>query len=601
MPPDPQTGRPDFFALEAGEYLQQLGRLAGQSQAPGEAAVRAARGLRGASLLSGPVDFTRAAGAIEAVAKALRDGLVAWGPDVAEILRAAIEELERLLRSSRAWGPAESEAAQRQAADLEQFITRAGVPLGLPFGRRAADRTDPGVRAFLARESAVVAGSLERLARDPAALFLPAAIENVLRATQPLRGVAVLGEVPPLGELLEVIEQILRDLLRGHPPPPRLPEAMSVLAGALARAARDIVDGREPAAESPEVAGAAARVHEITADERDIVSIEGLFAAGDSNPIVRRGEPPTQETPGPDAALALMALGGRLSQAADQLERTTAPSLRTLQQVALRLALAGGLPPRPALPTDRMVATLVRALARGALRADPAGILAAMRQGALAMNALAGSAAETGAPSVAMVTGMLETLPGESLDAPDLAAAGPAALPADVSPEAEAWAPHPPEPVVPIESLLADDEVADLVVPIESLQYDRAPLDSAIASPAPPPRAAQPSEPSGLDSLEQSFRTYGHLLGGVAEVEPAAQAAPASRPVSSGVPGSPDAAEGIVPIATLLYRGRAALERANQVRIDIEAAVAARRGAPHLAPLLQELLELVPLAIDDAG
>lgn len=599
MPSEPQTGRPDFFALEAGDYLQQLGRLVGQEQPPGEAGVRAARALRGASLLSGPVDFTRAAGAVEAVAKALRDGLVPWGPEAAEILRAAVEELERLLRSCRTWGRAESEAAQRQAADLEQFITRAGVPIGLPFGRRASDRADPGVRAFLARESAVVAGALDRLARDPAALFLPSAVENVLRATQPLRGVAVLGEVPPLGELLEVVEQMLRDLLRGSPPPPRLPEALSLLAGALGRAARDIAEGREPSPDAPEVAGAAIRVHQITSDEGDVVSIEGLFGASDEQPIVRRGQPPAQETPGPDAALALMALGGRLSQAADQLERTGSPALRTLQQIALRLALAGGLPPRPALPTDRMVAALVRAMARGALTADSAGLLAAMRQGALALNALAGNASESAAPSVALVTGMFETLPGESLDSGGPAApAQSGSVPVDSVPEPVA---EDQEDVVPIESLLATGGDEGPVVPIEAL-LDRRPDAGVAATPAPIEGPAVPaSGPPELDPLERSLRTYGHLLGGRSSAGPAVPAPAIPAAPQASPPGSPDSAEGIVPIATLLYRGRAALERADQVRREIEGAVAARRGAPHLAPLLQELLELVPLALDDAG
>jgi hypothetical protein len=79
------------------------------------------------------------------------------------------------------------------------------------------------VRAFLAREAAIVAGAVERLAREPGGIDNPAAIENVLRTTRPLRGVAFLSEVPPLGELLDLTEQILRDPLTGVPSSPTPP------------------------------------------------------------------------------------------------------------------------------------------------------------------------------------------------------------------------------------------------------------------------------------------------------------------------------------------------------------------------------------------
>ena len=54
-----------------------------------------------------------------------------------------------------------------------------------------------------------------------------------------------------------------------------------------------------------------------------------------------------------------------------------------------------------------------------------------------------------------------------------------------------------------------------------------------------------------------------------------------------------------MPIQSLLYRGRRALERANQVRQQLDAALAAQLQFGDIRPLLGELLDLVPLALDD--
>jgi len=581
MPADP-TGRPDLFALEAGGALQELGRLLGRDAPPEEPAVRAARVLRGASLMAGPSDFTRAAVALEGLLRAVREGQVPWDPASREVLRGAIEGLEALVRRSRQWAPADSAAALRLAAELDRLGAAAGAAPALPFGRRSADRQEPGVRAFLSREAAMVAGSLERLARDPGALARPAALENVLRTTQPLRGVAFLGEVPPLGDLLEVIEQLLREALRGAPPSPRTAEALSLLAGALTRAARDLTEGGTPAIDAPELAGAARTAMEVVSEESDIVPVDQLFQAGDPAPVVRQGTAPTVELPGPDGSLALLSLGARLAQGAEQLQRTPPGPLRQLQQVALLVTLRTGLPPRPALPVDRMVAALVRALGRGAADADPEGFTAALRQATAGLTALAGGTAESNAPTLVMVTGLFETLPG-------LGSAGPPPEPAGDVEEG---------PPVPIETLLAEPEGP--VVPIESLLATDpvAPIGSRILV------ETLPSEggPS-FDLLESSLRTYQQLLAGVPEAILPATMAPAAprrptRPAAVAASGAlPDGP--VVPIESLLYRGRRALERADEVRREIDAVIAAIRAERRLEPLIRELMDLVPLALDD--
>ena len=581
MPADP-TGRPDLFVLEAGGALQELGRLLGQEARPAESAVRSARILRGASLMAGPPDFTRAAVALEAVLRSVRDGQVPWDPGTREVLGGAVEGLEALVRRSRQWGPPDSAAALRLASELDRLGAVAGVSPTLPFGRRAADRQEPGVRAFLSREAAMVAGSLERLARDPGALARPAAIENVLRTTQPLRGVAFLSEVPPLGDLLEVIEQLLREALHGTPLPPRAAEGLSLLAGALTHAARDLTEGGTPAVDAPELAGAARLVLEVVSDESDIVPVDQLFQTGDTTPVLRRGTPPTAELPGPDASLALLSLGARLAQGAEQLQRTPAGPLRQLQQVALMVGLRAGLPPRPALPVDRMVAALVRALARGSADADPEGFSAALRQATAGLTALAEGTAESNAPTLVMVTGLFETLPGRPPASPPPEPAGAGAEPPPVP--VETLLEEPEEPVVPIESLLAGEPVP--------------PIGSRVLVESLPPEGG----PS-FDLLESSLRTYQQLLAAVPEaILPATMAPaaprPARRPAEAATPATQ--ADGpVVPIESLLYRGRRALERADEVRREIDAIIAAIRAERRLEPLIRELMDLVPLALDD--
>lgn len=555
------SGRPDFFVLEAGEYLQELGRRLGGDAAPDQEATRLARALRGASLLGGPADFTPAAAALEAAIRAAADGHLPWNPGVAELLRHAVETLNGLLRRTRTWHQADSREALHLAARLDEYTRAAGAPPPPPFGRRSTDRNQPGVRAFLAREAAIVAGAVERLARDPAGLESPVAIENVLRTTRPLRGVAFLGEVPPLGELLDLAEQLLRDPLTGVPASPAAPEALGRLAAAMARAARELTVSGSPVTDSPELLAAAHATRRAVTDESDVVSIEGLFADGDTRPVIHRGTPPAQELSGPDAALPLLALAGRLAQAADQFGRAVPPALRALQETALLLQLRAGLPPRPALPTDRVVAAMVRALGRGAASANPPRFIEGTRQATAAFNALATGASEVEAPSLQAVTAYFEALPGGAETA---------------LPEQE----HADDaPIVPIESLAPGTE-SD-VVPIETLLAE-------------PPRPA-------FDALERSMATYQGLLGSVpALLLPSHLPTPPAAPaIARRRPAEEDG--DIVPIESLLYRGRGALVRAGEVRREIDAIVAAFKAERRLEPLIQELLDLVPLALDESA
>jgi hypothetical protein len=124
---------------------------------------------------------------------------------------------------------------------------------------------------------------------------------------------------------------------------------------------------------------------------------------------------------------------------------------------------------------------------------------------------------------------------------------------------------------VPIESLGYDDHAEASVVAIESLAPDLSPGLAAESPPAP-------------GGLEASFRTLERLVK-------------AQAPATNLVQGE---AAPVIAITALCYRGYAALERANTVRQQIAAELGRDASLTTIQPLLQELLDLVPLALADA-
>ena len=69
---------------------------------------------------------------------------------------------------------------------------------------------------------------------------------------QSLRGLAELGELAPLPEILDGIELAVGDLTRLFAPPPGVDEVMAAAAHALTRISRDIAEHGRPDAEAEE-------------------------------------------------------------------------------------------------------------------------------------------------------------------------------------------------------------------------------------------------------------------------------------------------------------------------------------------------------------
>src|SRR5213594_1310542 len=339
-------GMTDFFALEAGEYLDRLdGLLQATATPPADELVRLARALRGSALMASQQPIARAAMGFEALARALREGRRQWDAATKQIATRAVDDIKIFVRNAGKWSDADTAKAEALASQLEQLGGRPSAQV------RAAEAMglDAGARAFVAREGAAIASALDRagralrtnpLAHDP--------LQQVLKAIQPLRGLAALNDLPPLPDLLEGIERAIGELNRTTGNPPQgwgdmIAELFQMAATSIAHAAREVAERGRPDPESAEFRRFAGLLVHFMDSEPDIVPIETVAT------IVRRGTPPGGEgaRPATLGRLELVSHGEHLRQAADSLERAPSPTQRELRAHTLAgtfrvLSSAGG-------------------------------------------------------------------------------------------------------------------------------------------------------------------------------------------------------------------------------------------------------------------
>src|SRR5213593_1906023 len=337
-------GMSDFFALEAGEYLDRLDALL---QAPATPAadelVRLARALRGSALMANQQPIARAAMGFEALARGVREGRRPWDAATRQVAIRAVDDLKIFVRKAASWSGADTAKAEALASQLEQLG-------GRPSGQvRAAEAMglDAGARAFVAREGAAIASALDRagralrtnpLAHDP--------LQQVLKAIQPLRGLPALNDLPPLPDLLEGIERAVAEASGAGPePPPPVAELFQAAATAVARSAREVADRGRPDPEGAEFRTFAGLLLKLTEREPDVVPIGSLYY-GDLGPhILNRGTPVARASG--LGRLELVSQGEHLRQAADSLERAPSVTQRELRAHTLAstfraLGAAGG-------------------------------------------------------------------------------------------------------------------------------------------------------------------------------------------------------------------------------------------------------------------
>src|SRR5436309_4761347 len=342
--PSKPLGMSDFFALEAGEYLERLDGLLAKGESPSaDELVRLARALRGSALMANQPAIARAAAGLEALGRAVREGRRAWDAATRHLAVRGVDDLKVFVRRAASWTDADTAKAEGLAHELEQQAGRPSAQV------RAVEALglDAGARAFVAREGAAIASALDRaaqtlrgnpLAHDP--------LQQVLRALQPLRGLAAVNDLPPLPDLLEGIERAIAELSRaGIDPPAHVSELFQAGATAIARAAREVAERGRPDPEGPDFRQFAAQLVRFMESEPDVVSIGTLYYSDSGPHIVSRGIPAAR--PSTLGRLELVSHGDHLRQAADSLERAPSATQRELRAHTLgttfrALANAGG-------------------------------------------------------------------------------------------------------------------------------------------------------------------------------------------------------------------------------------------------------------------
>jgi hypothetical protein len=253
-------------------------------------------------------------------------------------------------------------------------------------------------------------------------------------------------------------------------------------------------------------------------------------------------------------SVELLTHGEFLVQAADELERVESDTQRDLRLFNLTGALDS--PRLSAAATighglDTFARAVRLAIVSGSAAGDPGGFAAALRSAGTLIRGL-----------------------GPRSD-PERASTELAGLAAVLG--------QTPDDIVPIESLAPDD-----IIPVEDLAPSSASDDLA------------PAEATEDASLAGSFLTFARLSGARGRTS-GNGAARTSVPPPAEPAAPPLPAEEAVEIGTLLYRGDAALRRADAVRRDLSDLLRTGAQLGSIRPLLDELLDLVPLALEKSA
>jgi HPt (histidine-containing phosphotransfer) domain-containing protein len=611
-PPGTPLAMADFFALEAGEYLERLDALLAPEGAPAaDEFVRLARALRGSALMASQTPIARAAAGLESLARSLREGRRGWDPGTRQVAIRTVDDLKILIRRVATWGEPDTAKAEALAHELEQLsgrpsaVIRQAEALGL----------DAGARAFVAREGAAIASALDRAAtalrgsvpsRDP--------LQHVLRTLQPLRGLAALNDLPPLPDVLEGIERAVNEVLRGGPnPPAAAPDFFQHAGAAIAQAAREVAERGKPDPEGPAFRSFAGQLARFFDREPAVIPISDLYFDDVGPHIVQRGAGAAQAAP--LSRVELVSHGEHLRLAADAIERAPSVTQRELRVHTLagtfRALSFAGEGPLPRSLTH-FVEAAREAVAMGHAVQEPARFAAALRRASEVLANSSHADEDHLATGLGEVAAQLRTLaaPPAPPTTAQTVVSFPGAQPLGAAldePEPEPEASE--TPIVPIEDLQLPDEWAELQAVAEAVEPVAPPPPAAPPAPAPivetapaePPKPSMP--PLFLMEMSETPAETPDIVGSWIAYERmvALGIGPASLEELMGGAATAAAAQAaedlpVVDVKSLLYHGDRALARVQELR-DL-----ARRTPPDELPaLFDEVCDLVDLAIQSGA
>jgi len=545
-----------FFVLEATDYIDRLDSLlaSGSDEGPDASAFgRYARNLRGSATMSRQMGIAEVASALERLARALRNRAIRWDDSVRGPVVSAVDDLRILVRAIRIPGADESGRVRARIDELGRL-----VPASVSAFATPPQSQPTGAITFLAGEAAELARAIDHLVSAPDDDTARAHPAERVRA---LRGVAELKDIPAMGEVVDAIENTLKTLEIGqhHVASTRQKTLLTAAAAILRRIARDIASRGRASDEIPELASfktALAAMEQDAGRGDRIVPIAQLFH-DDEGPHILTTAPQPPTSAAERFRLEVVSLAEHLRGVVAHARAHRAPEEREKNQRELR----------------------------GALRA-------------------LGSAANSfGEKQVARFSAewsvRVPTLNDAQLEALDRAAAllaNPATRPEEVARGLERLAaPRAPQPGVrgAPAAPLGDADVAAILrtpTPMSAVPVTRAPTPAApqrtVVPPSPAPVAPDntrvaPREPATRTPTGRELRDY--LQTGIAGFG-ALEATPLSSPAVI-----PD--ETIVPIEQLLYRGKAALSRARELKNEMLGARVPQRET------IEELFDLLDLAI----
>ena len=508
----------DFFVLEAGEYVEQIDGLLLRATDAGPDAVtlqKVARALRGSATMAKLPTFAELASSIESIGRSLRQGTLPWEPALKGAITAAVDDLKILVRSARAWSPAEDQWAMKRIAELARFAQSPAATL------TPAATTSP---EFFATETNNIAAGLELLATRPDdrenAL-------NVLRRVRALRGVAGMRDVPALAEVSEAAEAAVRPLELGEPKLGSTRVNLLRVAADLLRAVSSgIVTGQAVTTSTPQYTSFLSALDAMLSDAAGsdrVTPIADLFYQ-DAGPHLVHAEPNPPTTPAQRFRMEVVSLGEHLHRVIDEARAATEEIQREHARGELGRALRA-----------------IRATAASFSQMGVAQTVEAYLERTGQLNVSALDAIASFATTIS----------------PAAVAQTPAIQAAAVHTSAEGGSARItlPRPVV---------------TPTDEVPIPDAPQPASHARVFAAPQMAPRGAPRSLDSTISAFES----LSNERMAEPVA--------IDDGE---------MVPVDSLLYRGRAALDRAIELRDQIR-----QIGAPPAPEQLEELYDLVELA-----
>src|SRR6185503_5771622 len=523
----------DFFVLEAGEYVEQIDGLLLRAVATGPDAdqlQRISRALRGSATMAKLPMFAELSSAVEAIGRSLRQGSIAWSEGLKGALTAAVDDLKILVRAARSWSAAEDEWALKRLNDLSQFVQ---VPLTANAASSTPRVTSTG---YFTEETTNIAAGLELLATRPDdrgnAL-------NVLARVRALRGVSGVRDVPGLSEVSEAAESAIRPIELGAT---RLTdERVNVLRNAadlLRVISAGLTTGETVTTSTPQYTAFLFALDAMLADVAGadrVVAISDLFY-NDRGPHVVFSAPNPPTTPAQRFRMEVVSLGEHLHRVIDEARAAKDEIAREHAKGELGRAL-------------RAIRATAASFGQMAVAQTVEAYLE--RTGNLNVSALdaIASFATTISPAATAPTPVDQSnaIPGARQTMPRSAIGSPAT------------------PTQPASAQAGGGTGSQHARVMPAMHTPPTPVPPA---PARPPKSLK-SVAISLDSTIAAFES----LSGERMAEPV------------------ELQDEVLPVDALLYRGRAALDRAIELRDEIR-----RSHTPPSPEVLEELYDLVELA-----